>query len=156
MKLRLLRDTAGKDSTPGTLYVNGVKQCKTLEDEPRVKKVAGETRIPAGHYVITLRTVGSFNERYAKTFGDIHHGMLWIRDVPGFEYILIHCGNNDSDTAGCLLVGSMLVHKDGEWELRDSKVAYRKFYPPVAAALIAGEPVTIVVEDAPQDPPIAA
>ena len=35
----------------------------------------------------------------------MHKGMLWVRDVPGFEYILIHTGNTDEHTAGCLIVG---------------------------------------------------
>ena len=31
--------------------------------------------------------------------------MLHITNVPNFEYILIHCGNTDEHTSGCLLVG---------------------------------------------------
>ena len=38
-------------------------------------------------------------------YGDMHKGMLWVRDIPGFEYILIHTGNTDEHTSGCLLVG---------------------------------------------------
>ena len=43
--------------------------------------------------------------------------MLHVLDVPGFEYILIHCGNTDEHTAGCLLVGDSQennqITKDG-------------------------------------------
>jgi hypothetical protein len=69
-------------------------------------KVKGETRIPAGRYQVTLRTEGGFHSKYSEKYGEMHKGMLWVRDVPGFEYILIHTGNTDEHTAGCLLVGN--------------------------------------------------
>ena len=47
----------------------------------------------------------------------MHKGMLWVRDVPGFEYILIHTGNTDEHTSGCLIVGDSqennTIIKDG-------------------------------------------
>ena len=64
-----------------------------------------ETCIPEGEYEIKLRTVGGFNERYTKKYPTMHRGMLWLQDVPGFEYILIHQGNTDEHTSGCLIVG---------------------------------------------------
>jgi hypothetical protein len=109
MKLKVLRFSSQEDSTSGILMEEtdlGLRfLCYTLEDERRVLKVRGETRVPAGKFNITLRTVGGMTENYNKRFPDIHKGMLWVRDVPNFEYILIHCGNTDEHSAGCLLLG---------------------------------------------------
>lgn len=145
MKLSVVRDPSAKDFTTGMLYVNGRFQCFTLEDERRTTKVHGETRIPAGEYVIKLRTVGGFHEKYSKKFGATHKGMLWLQDVPGFEYILIHVGNTDKDTAGCILVGATVDRRKGV--LGRSTEAYRSIYPVVAAAILGGERVTIEVRD---------
>ena len=104
MKLEVLRISSQKDSTNGILFdVTEERKflCYSLEDEHREEKLKGETRIPAGTYNVTLRTVGGFNSRYEKKYGNMHKGMLWVRDVPGFEYILIHTGNTDEHTAGC-------------------------------------------------------
>ena len=101
MELEVLRFSSGSDSTNGALFdvsdrIDGRKfLCYTLEDEQRDKKIKGETRIPAGSYEIRIRRIGGFNERYSKRFGKMHRGMLHIINVPGFEYILIHCGNTD-------------------------------------------------------------
>lgn len=151
MKLEVLRISSQKDSTNGILFdVTGGQRkflCYTLEDEyrPLEAKVMGETRIPAGTYNITLRTVGGFHGRYSKRYGDMHKGMLWVRNVPGFEYILIHSGNTDEHTAGCLLVGNTqnenITKKDGF--IGASRTAYERIYPPIAGALVSGKKVTI-------------
>ena len=66
-------------------------------------------------------------------------------DVPNFEYILIHCGNTDEHTAGCLLVGDSQennqIQKDGF--IGKSTQAYKRIYPSIAKALERGEKVTI-------------
>ena len=109
MKLEVLRFSSQSDCTHGLLFeVTDIKKhflCYTLEDEHRVLKVKGETRIPAGTYKIELRKEGGFHARYDKKYPGIHRGMLHVVDVPGFEYILIHTGNTDEHTAGCLIVG---------------------------------------------------
>ena len=108
MKLEVLRFSSQKDSTNGLLFDVTDKRkflAYTLEDEARDEKIKGETRIPAGTYKVTLRTVGGYHARYTKKYGSFHKGMLWVREVPGFEYILIHTGNTDEHTMGCLLVG---------------------------------------------------
>ena len=148
MKLHLLRYSQNDESTLGLLYLNGKFICYTLEDQYQENKVYAETRIPVGEYKITLRTVGGFHERYKVKFKDIHKGTLWIRDIPGFEYVLIHCGNTDNDTAGCILVGdSSLQNVSNRGYIGDSVKAYRRIYPAIAQALTQGEHVTIEISD---------
>ena len=156
MKLEVLRISSQKDSTSGILFdVTGGDRkflCYTLEDEhrPISEKVMGETRIPSGTYKITLRTVGGFHSRYSKKYGDMHKGMLWVRDVPGFEYILIHTGNTDEHTAGCLLVGdtqTQNITKSKDGFIGSSVNAYKRIYPPIAEALDKGKQVTITYID---------
>ena len=153
MELEVLRISSQKDSTNGILFdVTGGERkflCYTLEDEYREDKVAGETRIPAGTYRVTLRTTGGFHGRYVKKYGDMHKGMLWVRDVPNFEYILIHTGNNDSHTAGCLLVGDSQQANFGSSDgmVGSSVNAYKRIYPPIAEALEQGQEVTITYTD---------
>ena len=120
MKLEVIRFNKGKDSTNGILFdVTNERKflCYTLEDESRTKKVYKETCIPEGEYCLGFRTVGGFDAKYAHRFADIHVGMLEILNVPNFTHILIHCGNTDEDTAGCLLLGDSQennnVKKDG-------------------------------------------
>ena len=152
MELEVLRYSSQEDSTIGALFdhTNGTKfLCYTLEDEYREVKVMHETRIPAGTYTITLRDFGGFHERYQQRFPEIHKGMLWVRDVPGFEFILIHCGNTDEHTAGCLLVGETQSSnvKEGNGFIGRSTQAYFDIYPSIAGALEAGEEVTITYID---------
>jgi len=152
MKLEVLRFSSEKDSTNGLLFdVSDGRSflCYTLEDEHRDEKVMAETRIPAGTYRITLRTTGGFHGRYLKKYGSMHKGMLWVRDVPNFEYILIHTGNTDEHTAGCLIVGDSQQTNFGESDgfIGSSTQAYKRIYPPIAAALEAGEEVTITYID---------
>lgn len=113
----ILNRIAKKDHyTIGKLYVNGTFVCNTLEDKDRgltqsmsldeikSKKVYGETAIPSGTYKINVNTVSSKfkNRSWAKPYG----GKLpRLVDVPGYQGVLIHVGNTDADSLGCILVG---------------------------------------------------
>ena len=153
MKLKVLRFSSQEDSTSGLLFEEGDLGlnflCYTLEDEHRVLKVWGETRIPQGIYNIKLRTVGGMDKKYSKRYPGIHKGMLEVCDVPNFKYILIHCGNTDDHSAGCLLVGDTqennVIIKDGF--IGKSSNAYKRIYPNIAKALSIGEEVTIIFVD---------
>lgn len=151
MELELLRLSSQADSTLGVLSeVSAGRRflCFTLEDEHRTAKVMNETRIPAGRYALTLRREGGFHQRYAAQYPDLHRGMLWLRDVPGFEWVLIHTGNTDDDTAGCILVGDSAAQNLTEaGSIGASRAAYRRVYPGIAAALERGEAVWLTVVD---------
>jgi hypothetical protein len=145
MKLDVIRTQFGKDATNGMLFIDGVFECFTLEDEVRDVKVHSETAIPLGEYEIKLRTEGGFHSKYTARYGAMHKGMLWLQDVPNFKWILIHTGNQDSHTAGCLLVGETQqdLDKGKDGFVGGSGDAYKKMYPKVANALLSGEKVTI-------------
>jgi hypothetical protein len=147
MQLLLERFIHGTEETIGRLFIDGQQVCFTLEDQHRTQKVKGDTRIPAGTYVIKLRKEGTHHLQYAKKFPGMHLGMLHLQNVPNFQYILIHIGNTDKDTEGCILLGSAYHSKDGRHTITESTVAYNKVYPVVAAALQKGLPVTIEIKD---------
>ena len=145
MKLQVIRTQFGKDATNGMLFINGIFECYTLEDQYQAVKVMHETCIPEGTYDIKFRKVGGFHERYSAKYQNAHYGMLHIQDVPNFTYILIHSGNTDEHTSGCLIVGEtqqdLDVSKDGF--VGSSVVAYKKMYSKVANQLLQGKEVTI-------------
>lgn len=148
MKLTLQRFSGASESTLGTMFIDSKFSCFILEDEKRAVKVKGETRIPAGTYRILLRKEGGHHERYKGKFPLIHKGMLHLQDVPGFQYILMHIGNTDKDTDGCLLVGDSAIQNITQpGSIAGSTSAYERIYPPIAAEIERGGVVTIEVFD---------
>lgn len=150
MKLTLDRYFKTNDFTVGRLSIQydealpPIFECYTLEDEHRETKVMHETRIPAGTYEIKLRLFGGHHERYKVKF-PFHKGMLWLQDVPKFKDILIHIGNQEKDTSGCVLVGKSVDLKKGF--LSSSTLAYESMYKKVADELVKGEKVFITITD---------
>jgi len=144
MKIEVLRYSDNGESTLGLLKVNGKFFCYTLEDQYQEVKVKHQTRIPDGTYNITLRDAGGMTKSYAQRYPGMHKGMLWVRDVPNFEYIYIHSGNNDDHTSGCLLVGNTVNNnnnKDGF--IGESRPAYVSLYREIIAAMDRGEEIEI-------------
>ena len=127
------------------LFIDGIFECYTLEDQYQAVKVMHETCIPEGTYDIKFRTVGSFSERYKKKYGADHYGMLHLQDVPNFTYILIHAGNTDEHTSGCLIVGETQQDLDisDDGFIGHSGKAYLKLYNKVAKQLLQGKDVAI-------------
>jgi len=145
MNITVKRIKSDEDATLSLIFIDDEFICFGLEDEYRADKVARETRIPSGTYPITLRQVGGFNNRYKKKFPGFHDGMLWVRNVPNFEYILIHIGNTDQDTAGCLLIGEGAM-TSGELRITHSTNAYKKVYQKVLNSARSGN-LTIEYQD---------
>ena len=145
MKLQVVRTQFGKDATNGLLFVNGIFENYTLEDQYQAVKVMHETCIPEGTYDIKFRTVGGFHEKYKKKYGNSHYGMLHLQDVPNFTYILIQAGNTDEHTSGCLIVGETQQDLDisDDGFVGHSGKAYVKLYNKMAKELLLGKSVTI-------------
>ncbi len=63
-------------------------------NDPGEGKIYGQTAIPAGKYEIKMEMSKNFKRM-----------MPYLQKVPGFSYVMIHAGQNERDTAGCILIG---------------------------------------------------
>lgn len=150
MKVDVKRFNDSGETTISLILVNGKFICFGLEDEERTVKKWGETRIPEGTYRIKFRTEGGHYKKYSNHKNQkirlLHQregrGMLHVQDVPGFSYILIHIGNDDDDTAGCLLTGTVVDSTNLERFSRSTE-AYIYLYGLIADSLDIKEPVSI-------------
>jgi hypothetical protein len=147
MKIEVIRYAHGLNSTVGLLTVDGLWRCYTCEDQRQTSKVYGETRIPDGTYDIVVRATGGMAARYRERFPHEHHpGMLWLLDVPDFEWVYIHIGNDHTHTDGCILVGKTVhMTSDGGGTVGQSAAAYIELYREVLAAIERQERVSITV-----------
>jgi hypothetical protein len=100
MKIEVLRKPSKLDYMEGVMLLDGILFGLTIEDcrRPNGVKVAGETAIPAGSYVVTVEPSPRFQKDLPK-----------INNVPGFEGVLIHGGNSALDSHGCILVGTTYI-----------------------------------------------
>lgn len=151
--LTVVRNTFTKDWTVGRLLVKDVLQGYTIEDEIRDVKVKGETAIPFGTYELSFRQSPKFSSsflysdsrnilieprelsKYPKKNDFRPHDLIWVKNVPNFEFILIHWGNTDLDTEGCLIVGSTVGVLKGRAAVLNSRTFYKKLYPMIYPAL---------------------
>lgn len=108
MKLNVKRIALKPNYTIGRLSIDGKYFADTLEDAVREIKIKNQTAIPSGTYKMTLDVVSPrFKNRvWAKPYGGKVPRLL---NVPGFEGVLIHPGNDQNDTSGCLLVGKNTI-----------------------------------------------
>lgn len=150
MELRLNRRYKGPKYTIGNLYIDDIYFCDTLEDIDRGitsstsledisrKKVYGQTAIPTGTYKVNLNVVSpKFKDRsWAKPYGGKVPRLI---NVPGFEGVLIHPGNTDSDTSGCILVGKNTV----VGKVMESTITFNGLMKKLLEAKAKGESIQI-------------
>lgn len=135
IKLLLKRIARRPMYTIGKMYINGEYFCDTLEDADRglsrgmsleankLRKVKGKTAIPTGTYKITLDVVSNrFSKQKAYQF--CNGKVPRLQEVPAFEGVLIHIGNDANDTEGCILVGE----NKQVGKVLNSTATFRKLY----------------------------
>lgn len=142
MHLRLIREPTRKDATIGSLYIDNVWQCWTLEDTIRERvgqpvkswKVPAQTAIGAGRYRVIVTPSPRFNRP-----------LPLLLDVIGFDGVRIHPGNVPADTEGCILVG-LDRDREGGRVLR-SRLAFDLLFPKLEQA--RGD-IWITIENPPE------
>ena len=107
----VVRRIAKKESyTIGRLFVDGQYVCDTLEDAVMDVKIKNHTAIPEGVYKVAM---GIKSPKYSQpkyTWAKRYNGELpRLLDVPNYDGVLIHVGNSNKDTSGCILVGRNTV-----------------------------------------------
>lgn len=144
----LIRYGHGSDSTMGLMLMDGEFECYTLEDQHQNVKVAGKTRIPAGIYEINFRSVLSpLTMKYRRRF-DWFHYHLELQDVPGFEFVYIHIGNDADDTNACILVGDKSNNNQmNRGFISHSTQAFERVYKKISSQLLNGNRVFIQIKD---------
>lgn len=115
MKLTLKRKFLNDKYTVGDLFIDGKFFCNTIEDKVRELsvtcpytskgqsckckgKIYAQTAIPAGIYKVTME----YSPRFKRKLPLLHN-------VPHFLGILIHSGNDETASAGCLIVGNNTI-----------------------------------------------
>lgn len=153
MKILVKRVAKKEKYTIGKMYVDDVYVCDTIEDKDRgltqntplndikKKKVYGQTAIPSGTYNITLDVVSTkFGQK--PYFKELCGGKLpRLMNVPGFDGVLIHTGNDEDDSYGCIIVGYNKV----KGKVIESRKAFEKLYPILKQASNKKEKITIQI-----------
>lgn len=115
MEIRVRRIALKENYTIGKMYIDGEYFCDVLEDRVRdlanQVKVPNKTAIPYGTYEITLDVKSTKYSDFNKyPWAKEYNGYLpRLTNVPLFLGILIHPGNTEHDSSGCLLVGENKV-----------------------------------------------
>lgn len=141
MQIDVIRSIKTAQSTQGSMSVNGIFACYTLE--PTTREVAGQpvsqwkiqdqTAIPLGTYTVTI----DFSPKFDRS-------MPLVNNVPDFDGVRIHWGNYPHDTDGCCLVGETMANDF----VGNSREAFNALFPKIAAAIADGETVTITFTEA--------
>lgn len=113
MVLTLKRTHHLPEATLGQLFIEDVTTdpIYTLENPEREK----DSRIPAGEYQCKPYSGTKYKDVYI------------VQNVPGRTAILIHWGNTEKDTLGCILIGNRLGQLNGEPAVLQSKRCFERF-----------------------------
>ena len=153
MELVVDRKWKKQDYTISNLTIDGKWFCNVLEDTDRglddsmsiaeIKKLKKPsiTAIPRGTYEVTLDVI---SPRFCTKpfYKQVCNSKLpRLLNVKGFEGILIHAGNTDKDSAGCLLVGLNTV----KGKVTSSQDTFTKLYKALKEGRDRGEKITIKI-----------
>lgn len=105
------------------------------------KKIKGNTAIPFGRYEVTMRVISPAYSK-KKAFAFTGGRMPRLLNVPEFDGILIHTGNTEKDSLGCIVVGLNKV----KGQVVESMVTFKQLFKILDDAYKAGREIYITIE----------
>lgn len=132
MKVTINRRYTGKTCVIGKFKVLDDEEkilfeCFSLEEDKEGLESGKDLRIPEGNYNLkrhspsrfenTLRSITKKDDTMINVYND---------EVPSSRAILIHWGNTDKDTQGCILIG--LTKDNNNESVGQSRQACKEFY----------------------------
>lgn len=115
LKFKLDRTQKNERCIIGNLEVynddNLVFKCYTLENPNIGAERQKDLAIPEGVYTLDKRMSPKFSAKFANEKYPNGREMFWVYNdvIPKDAFILIHNGNYEKDTEGCILIGKSVA-----------------------------------------------
>ncbi|MCE7171729.1 DUF5675 family protein [Campylobacter coli] len=133
MKVTINRRYTGKTCIIGKFKVLDDKEkilfeCFSLEEDKEGLESGKDLRIPEGNYNLKRHSPSRFENTLRSITKKDDDTMINVYndDVPSSRAILIHWGNTDKDTQGCILLG--LTKDNNNESVGQSRQACKEFY----------------------------
>lgn len=133
MKLEIVRRYTGKTCVIGKFKVLDDEEkilfeCFSLEEDKEGLESGKDLRIPEGNYNLKRHTPSRFENTLRSITKKDDDAMINVYndEVPASRAILIHWGNTDKDTQGCILLG--LTKDNNNESVGQSRLACKEFY----------------------------
>ncbi|HEB9278285.1 DUF5675 family protein [Campylobacter jejuni] len=133
MKITINRRYIGKTCVIGKFKVLSDEEeilfkCFSLEEDKEGLESGKDLRIPEGNYNLRRHTPSRFENTLREITGKNDDTMINVYndEVPSSRAILIHWGNTDKDTQGCILLG--LTKDNNNESVGQSRQACKEFY----------------------------
>ncbi|EOA9627441.1 DUF5675 family protein [Campylobacter coli] len=133
MKITINRRYTGKTCVIGKFKVLDdddkiLFECFSLEEDKEGLESGKDLRIPTGVYNLRRHSPSRFENTLRSITKKDDDTMINVYndDVPSSRAILIHWGNTDKDTQGCILLG--LTKDNNNESVGQSRQACKEFY----------------------------
>ncbi|EAJ4187197.1 hypothetical protein C3W43_07575 [Campylobacter coli] len=132
MKIKIIRRYTGKTCVIGKFKVFSddklLLECFALEEDKEGLESGKDLRIPEGNYNLRRHTPSRFENTLRSITKKDDDTMINVYndEVPASRAILIHWGNTDKDTQGCILLG--LTKDNNNESIGQSRQACKEFY----------------------------
>ncbi|EDB0649729.1 hypothetical protein F9A64_03175 [Campylobacter coli] len=132
MKITINRRYTGKTCVIGKFKVLDddklLFECFSLEEDKEGLESGKDLRIPEGNYNLKRHSPSRFENTLRSITKKDDDTMINVYndEVPASRAILIHWGNTDKDTQGCILLG--LTKDNNNESVGQSRQACKEFY----------------------------